>query len=143
MARAIEASAGPGAHLFRDGPAITTMPSHIGHLIPADGWYAVFARPAGTARSSGAAGPHRSSGPVPDFLPLVAWAVIADKAGSGPDHVIGIVVHGDQQPEVVDTGDPSFLGYAGPGDPAIDRNRPTPDWRALAKQALTALKSQR
>jgi hypothetical protein len=33
-----------------------------------------------------------------------------------------------------------LLGYAGPGDPGIDRIGLTPDWRALARQAIAKLK---
>ena len=85
---------------------------------------------------------HRA-GPVPEFLPLVAWGVVVDDAGNEAAQVVGIVVHEDQQPEEVFSDDPSFLGYAGPGDAGIDRSGLTPDWRALARQAIADLKPRR
>jgi hypothetical protein len=89
-------------------------------------------------------GTHRTSGPVPEFVPLVAWALIVDDTGTEPDKIVGVLVHDDLAPELILTDDPSFLGYAGPGDSGIDRAGLTPDWRALAKQAIAELKiSQR
>lgn len=82
---------------------------------------------------------HRG-GAIPEFLPLVAWAAVVDEVGK--EHVVGIVVHEDQQPEAVLADDPGFLGYAGPGDQGVDRTGLTPDWRALARQAIADLKPQ-
>jgi len=71
----------------------------------------------------------------------VAWALVYDDAEPGPDQIVGVVVNEDLAPELVLTDDPSFLGYAGPGDAGVDRAALTPDWRALAKQAIAELKS--
>ena len=125
------------------------MATRIRQLISAEQWYAVFARISSArdaANSSGrrptfAASVHRGAGPAPEFLPLVAWALVVDDAGSEPDRIVGVVVNEDLAPELVPTDDPSFLGYAGPGDSGVDRARLTPDWRALAKQAIAQLKS--
>jgi hypothetical protein len=122
------------------------MAPHIEQLIPADGWYAVFASP--TTRAREHAGPSvtrptamaRAGGPAPEFLPLVAWALVVDDSTSESHRVVGIIVHENQQPEMVFSDDPSFLGYAGPNDPTVDRVGVAPDWRALAKQAITELK---
>lgn len=128
------------------------MASRIDQIIPADGWYAVFARASGATREHTSHGPprpsvgmHRTVGPIPEFLPLVAWALVVDDAGSkSAPRIVGVVVDEDQQPQAVfSTDDPSFLGYAGPGDPSIDRTGLTPDWRALARQAIAELKPQR
>ena len=132
----------------------STMASRIDQIIPADGWYAVFARASGAtrehsghgmARPSVGSGVHRAIGPIPEFLPLVAWALVVDDAGGKPaSRIVGVVVDEDQQPKAVfSPDDPSFLGYAGPGDPSIDRTGLTPDWRALARQAIAELKPQR
>jgi hypothetical protein len=83
----------------------------------------------------------RGGGPVPEFLPLVAWALVVDDDVNGqPDRVIGIVVLEGRHPEPILDDDPSFLGYAGPGDPGIDRAGFAPDWRGQAKQAIGELK---
>src|SRR5688572_29669997 len=96
--------------------------ARIKEIVSAEGWYAVFARASGTTREhASAGGPRpgamsRAGGPVPEFLPLVAWALVVDDTDSEPERVVGIIVHEDQQPEAVLSDDPSFLGYAGPGD---------------------------
>jgi hypothetical protein len=128
------------------------MTQHIRQLIAAEGWYAVFARTngptrdfgsSGGPRSGGMSGLQRSSGPAPEFLPLVAWALVGDDAGADPDRIVGVLVHDDPRPELVDPDDPGFLGYAGPGDPGVDRTGLTPDWRALAKRAISELRVAR
>jgi hypothetical protein len=128
------------------------MTQRIRQIIAAEGWYAVFARSNGPTRDYGSSGGprsgamsglQRSSGPVPEFLPLVAWALVGDDAGAQPERIVGVLVHDDLQPEIVDPDDPGFLGYAGPGDPAVDRTGLTPDWRALAKRAISELKGAR
>jgi hypothetical protein len=126
------------------------MARRIGHIISAEGWYAVFARTDGVIREHAVTGSPRpgalSRAPggavVPEFLPLVAWALVIDDAGGESDRVVGIIVQANQQTEVVLSDDPSFLGYAGPGDPGIDRSGRTPDWRALARQAMADLKQE-
>lgn len=121
------------------------MASRVDQIIPADGWYAVFARASGVPRPSGRGELHRTVGPIPEFLPLVAWALVVDDSGStSAPRIVGVVVDEDQQPKaVLSPDDPSFLGCAGPGDPSIDRTGLTPDWRALARQAIAELKPQR
>jgi hypothetical protein len=127
------------------------MASRIQQIIPASGWFAVFARPSGTTRehpshsaprSSVAGGMYRTGAPIPEFLPLVAWALVLDDADNqAASRIVGVVIDEDQQAKaVLSPDDPSFLGYAGPGDPGIDRVGRTPDWRARAKQAIAELK---
>ena len=127
------------------------MASRIQQIIPADGWYAVFARPSGATREhtshsaprpSVAGGMYRTGAPIPEFLPLVAWALVSDDADNqAASRIVGVVVDEDQQAKaVLLPDDPSFLGYAGPGDPGVDRVGLTPDWRALARQAIAELK---
>jgi hypothetical protein len=126
------------------------MARRISHIIAAEGWYAVFARTNGAVREHAVTGSPRpgalsraaGGAVVPEFLPLVAWAVVTDDAGSKSDRLVGIIVQANQQTEVVLSDDPSFLGYAGPGDPGIDRSGLTPDWRALARQAIAGLKQE-
>src|SRR4051812_20955676 len=102
------------------------MAPHIEQLIPADGWYAVFASATQRAREHAAPGASRQTvmaragGPAPEFLPLVAWALLVDESTSEPHRVVGIIVHENQQPEMVFPDDPSFLGYAGPNDPTVE-----------------------
>src|SRR5438128_1270004 len=117
------------------------MAPHIEQLIPADGWYAVFAS---ATRAREHAGPSvsrqtvmaRAGGPAPEFLPLIAWALLVDDSASERRRVVGIIVHENQQPEMVFPDDPSFLGYAGPNDPTVERVGVAPDWRALARHAI-------
>ena len=122
------------------------MATHIEQLLAADGWYAVFAR-VGSNRSPGLTRPSavsiRPGEPVPEFLPLVGWALIVDDTGREPERIVGIVVHEDQLPEQIDPDDPGFLGYAGPGDAGTRLDRVAPDWRALARQAISELKKAR
>jgi hypothetical protein len=73
----------------------------------------------------------------------VAWALVVDDAGVEPDRVVGVLIHDNFAPELVIPDDPSFLGYAGPGDPAVDRAGLTPDWRGLARKAISELKTVR
>jgi hypothetical protein len=126
------------------------LAARIRQIIAADSWYAVFARTSGPGRDFSSSGggrpspggaPHRAGGPVPEFVPLVAWALVVDETGI--ERIVGVLVHDDLAPELVLTDDPSFLGYAGPGDPGVDRAGLTPDWRALAKQAIADLKTAR
>jgi hypothetical protein len=143
----------PPARACRDAQVGWTrdnVAARIRQIIAADNWYAVFARTGGPgrdfsssvgARPSAAVGAHRASGPVPEFVPLVAWALVVDE--SGIERIVGVLVHDDLAPELVLTDDPSFLGYAGPGDPGVDRAGLTPDWRALAKQAIAELRTSR
>ncbi len=118
------------------------MATHIRQLISADGWYAVYARVGSAARPGPArpSGVGHAGGPVPEFLPLVAWALVGDDVPRQAERVVGIVVHENHHPEQVDPDDPGFLGYAGPGDPSTPRDRLAPDWRALARRAITDLR---
>jgi len=127
------------------------MASRITQIIPAEGWYAVFARPgsatrehtgSGAPRPPSAGGLHRSVVPTPEFVPLVGWALVLDDAGSQvSSRIVGVVVDEDQQAKpILSPDDPSFLGYAGPGDPGIERAPLAPDWRSLARQAIAELK---
>ena len=82
----------------------------------------------------------RAGGPVPEFVPLVAWALVGDDTPDEPDRIVGmVVVAGNRHPEAILADDPSFLGYAGPGDLGIDRVGFAPDWRTQAKQAIGEL----
>src|SRR4051812_39901453 len=108
------------------------MAHRITQLIPAEGWYAVFARTSTAAREHTAAGTGRpnvawGNAPVPEFLPLVAWALLEADSGNEDERVVGVIMHGNQQTETVATDDPSFLGYAGPGDPGVEHTGPAPD----------------
>ena len=87
-------------------------------------------------------GLHRTVGPTPEFVPLVAWALVLEDAGSQvSSRIVGVVLDEDQQAKpILSPDDPSFLGYAGPGDAGIERAAHTPDWRALARQAIAELK---
>jgi hypothetical protein len=122
------------------------MPTRISQIIAADGWFAVFAHPSGGSREHYSAGGQRTparaiaGGPAPEFVPLVAWALVAGASTGEPDRVVGMVMAENRQPEVIAADDPSFLGYAGPGDPGIERGGFTPDWRAQARQRIGELK---
>ena len=125
------------------------MASRIGHIIPAVGWYAVYARTGSIGRGRAAApGSTRPSslpptgGAVPEFVPVLAWALIVDDADGTRNRVVGVVMGADQVPQVMAADDPSFLGYAGPGDPGVDRVRDTPDWRSLARETVAQLKQR-
>jgi len=146
----LAASSGAHAWTRRCGCAQYDVAARIRQIIAADNWYAVFARTSGpgrdfsssgSARPSAGAGAHRASGPVPEFVPLVAWALVVDETGI--ERIVGVLVHDDLAPELVLSDDPSFLGYAGPGDPGVDRAGLTPDWRALARQAIAELRTSR
>jgi len=124
------------------------MAIQIRQLISADGWFAVFARPSGASREHFAAGGQRpvssarAGGPVPEFVPLVAWALVVDDAGGEADRVVGMIVPENRHAEAILTDDPSFLGYAGPGDAGIERGGFTPDWRSQARQRIDELKQR-
>jgi hypothetical protein len=128
------------------------MAWRIQQITPANGWYAVFVRTGGAIREHTgpsrptSVGTYRSVGPLPEFLPLVAWALVVEDTGStsSSSRVVGVVVDEDKQARaVLSLDDPSFLGYAGPGDPGVDRTGLTPDWRALARHAVAELKAER
>src|SRR4051812_36076781 len=99
------------------------MTARITQLIPATGWYAVFARsrgpssPVGGGPNSGAS--RSGGGPAPEFLPLIAWALVSSDDREEPP-VVGIVTVEGRQVELIASDDPGFLGYAGPGDPGIE-----------------------
>jgi hypothetical protein len=123
------------------------MTSRIGQIIPADGWYAVYARTGATLRGRVAPGGGRPSsvpgtGVVPEFVPVLAWALMFDDTESKDNRVVGVIMGADQVPEVMRADDPSFLGYAGPGDPGVDRVSITPDWRGLAKEAMAQFRQR-
>ena len=103
---------------YRACACLLMMASRISQLISAEGWFAVFAHPSGGSREHSSAGGQRTSamaragGPVPEFVPLVAWALVVDDTGAEPDRVIGMVVlAGNRHPEAILADDPSFLGY--------------------------------
>jgi hypothetical protein len=123
------------------------MASRIGQIIPADGWYAVYARTGAAHRGRVAPSGTRPSslpgtGAIPEFVPVLAWALIFDDSEGKNNRVVGVIMGADQVPEVMRADDPSFLGYAGPGDPGVDRVSITPDWRGLAKEAMTQLRQR-
>jgi hypothetical protein len=122
------------------------MATRVSQLISADGWFAVFAHPSAGSREHYSAGSQRmgpvarAGGPVPEFVPLVAWALVVGDTGGESDRVVGMIVAENRHAELIATDDPSFLGYAGPGDPGIERGGFTPDWRAQARQRIGELK---
>jgi hypothetical protein len=122
------------------------MATQIKQLISADRWFAVFARPSGAAREHHGAGGQRpvpgarAGGPVPEFVPLLAWALVVDDAGAEADRVVGMIVTENRHAEAILPDDPSFLGYAGPGDAGIEPGGFAPDWRAQARQRIDQLK---
>ena len=129
------------------GVGARSMASRIGQIIPADGWYAVYARTGAAARGRAAPGSTRPSslpgaGAVPEFVPVLAWALIFDDSDGKHNRVVGVVMGAGQVPEVMRSDDPSFLGYAAPGDPGVDRTTVTPDWRGMAREAIAQLKQR-
>jgi hypothetical protein len=54
--------------------------------------------------------------------------------------IVGVIAVENHHVDLVLDDDPGFLGYAGPGDPGIDRAELAPDWRALAREAIASLR---
>ncbi|HEY3060360.1 MAG TPA: hypothetical protein VGL99_15480 [Chloroflexota bacterium] len=103
------------------------MAWRIQQITPANGWYAVFVRTGGAIREHTgpsrptSVGTYRSVGPLPEFLPLVAWALVVEDTGStsSSSRVVGVVVDEDKQARaVLSLDDPSFLAMRGRVIPA-------------------------
>src|SRR4051812_16175680 len=106
------------------------MASRIQQIIPADGWYAVFARPSGATREhtshsaprlSVAGGMYRTGAPIPEFLPLVAWALLSDDADNqAASRIVGVVVDEDHRPKrCYCRTTPAFWGTQGQAIPGL------------------------
>jgi hypothetical protein len=120
------------------------MTAHIAQLISGNGWFAVVARlhaPSGsTSNGARPGGPRSGSGPAPEFVPIIAWALLRSPEGEDPP-IVGVVTVEGRQVELIAADDPAFLGYAGPGDPALEPQSFAPDWRSLARAAVGAIRT--